>query len=811
MRLKEDAHPDIITVAAACHAIAREATVVGLCATVIRLAVEDSGALTGYLLLAEKGELQVTATAVADRERVRVQMESFVPSPTVLPLAAVDFARGSKQKVVIDDTSRPHLFSEDDYFSRKKGGSFACIPIVRDDSTLGVLYLENDRAAGAFDEDRILILEIIAAQSAVALENIYSTERLKGLLDAAPDAMVIVDSDEAIVIVNAQTEHLFGYSREELLGKSMLILMPRRYRDDHTSHVGRYKSAPRYRAMGENGEQLYALRKDGSEFPVDISLSPFYLDDKLLITAAIRDVTERVRADEELKLAEAKYRGIFENSVDGIFYASPQRHLIDVNPALAAMLGYESPAELLAACGDLLHTIEETKKTCTLASVLQDGGHMERFEALISRKNGEVISIVVQVRGVHDETGKLLHHVGVVEDITERKKAEEALRFSEARYRTLYRENPTMIFTVDSSMTIVSANPASARQLGYAVEDMEGQKISFFFHHEDRADIVSQIERCIANPGQVYTWQFRKLCRSGRTLWVEELGQATYDLNGTINVLIVCLDITERLTAERALKESELKYKQLAETLELRVKETVAELRQKDKMLIVQSRQAVMGEMISNIAHQWRQPLNTLGLLAQEMHYYYAPEKGTKEGADVNFHKTMEIINHMSKTIDDFRNFFRPEKEKVYFRVSESIEKALNLLEGSLKVSLIKVEVNKASDPEVEGFPNEFSQVLMNILINARDAFASVRVPDPTITIDVFEEGGKAVVTITDNAGGIPGWVLEKIFEPYFTTKGPDKGTGVGLFMCKTIVEKSMNGTLSARNVEGGAQFRIEF
>jgi signal transduction histidine kinase len=170
----------------------------------------------------------------------------------------------------------------------------------------------------------------------------------------------------------------------------------------------------------------------------------------------------------------------------------------------------------------------------------------------------------------------------------------------------------------------------------------------------------------------------------------------------------------------------------------------------------------------------------------------------------------LETINHMSKTIDDFRNFFRPDKEKTDFRILEMIEKTISLLAGSLKAQQIRTAVFPACDPVVNGYPNEFSQVLLNIMVNARDAFVTRNVAGPTITIEIGTEGVRCVVTITDNAGGIPEEIIDKIFDPYFTTKGPDKGTGVGLYMSKTIIEKNMGGTLSARNVDGGAQFRIE-
>jgi len=170
----------------------------------------------------------------------------------------------------------------------------------------------------------------------------------------------------------------------------------------------------------------------------------------------------------------------------------------------------------------------------------------------------------------------------------------------------------------------------------------------------------------------------------------------------------------------------------------------------------------------------------------------------------------MELIQHMSRTIDDFRNYFRPDKEKTEFKVHETITNTLSLMEGCFQNIQIRIEVVANNDSIIYGLQNEFAQVLLNILTNARDALIERKIDDPSVMITICREGGRTVVTVADNAGGIPEEIMGKIFDPYFTTKGPQSVTGVGLFMSKTIIEKNMGGKLSVLNIANGAEFRIE-
>ena len=289
-------------------------------------------------------------------------------------------------------------------------------------------------------------------------------------------------------------------------------------------------------------------------------------------------------------------------------------------------------------------------------------------------------------------------------------------------------------------------------------------------------------------------------------------------------VAVLFSDITNRKRSEEELREAKeglevrvqertTELSRTVQTLQVETDEriqAVEELRHRDQLLIQQSRLAAMGEMLVNISHQWRQPLNVLGLILQELYRNYKRGTFSQEYLESSVAKAKQQISVMSRTIDDFRDFLNPQKIKVSFDAKDVVEASLSLIKESFQQARIEVRMQAEEPVSIEGYRNEYSQALLNILLNARDILLERRVANPKVTIRIFSRHGKSVVTITDNAGGIPVEIMDKIFDPYFTTKPPDKGTGIGLFMSRTIIETNMSGKLSVQNTGEGAEFKIE-
>lgn len=244
-------------------------------------------------------------------------------------------------------------------------------------------------------------------------------------------------------------------------------------------------------------------------------------------------------------------------------------------------------------------------------------------------------------------------------------------------------------------------------------------------------------------------------------------------------------------------------------SLEMKVKQEIEKNREKEQLLVQKSKFIALGEMISNIAHQWRQPLSELSSIMMFIKFKYNIDALDKETMEKKSKEADKVLEYMSHTIDDFRNFFMPKKEKEEFYLLKEVQTVMNIISSTLSNYNIKIETKIDENIKIKTYLNEYKQVLLNIINNAKDILIEKNIINPLIKISAYEEENYVVVYIEDNGGGVLVEPKGKIFEPYFTTKEDSNGTGIGLYMSKIIVDKNMKGKLRVRNTLHGAKFAI--
>jgi PAS domain S-box-containing protein len=412
------------------------------------------------------------------------------------------------------------------------------------------------------------------------------------------------------------------------------------------------------------------------------------------------------------------------------------------------------------------------------------------------------------------------------------------LREREKRLRfTQYAIDKTIVqaFWVTEGGRIFYVNDAACRALGYSYEELTSMSISDIVPNLP-AEVFSEHERKMRE-SRAFSMESFHRAKDGRLYPVEiQVNHVVFDGRGYKCAFVT--DITERRNMQEALQRShddlerrvenrtaelartvdalqkEIAERQRAEealqelnrTLEKRVRQEVAQNREKDVMLIQQNRQAALGEILDHIAHQWKHPLAVISLTA---HLLKTDNTLSRDSVNETTDGIIDQVKNLTQMLNEYRDFYRQDKDKSVFRIKEGIDKALSFITPVLRIESIKLEVNTDADLYALGYPKAFAQVILNMVSNSRDAFREHEVKNPRIVVNGFAENNMALVTVTDNAGGINAADMESIFEMNFTTKEQSGGTGIGLYMSRNIIEKKMGGDLTAANVADGARFCI--
>ena len=388
-----------------------------------------------------------------------------------------------------------------------------------------------------------------------------ANERLGSIIEYLPDATFVIDADKRVIAWNRATEEMTGVRQEDILGRGDYEYGAAWYGERRPIVVDLIggeaaEFAARYRYLRREGHRVFAevhapLVYGGRGADLWVTASPLLDRGGRRVGAieTVRDVTARTAAETALRVAEERYRGLFDNAQEGIFQSRPDGSFLAVNPALAHLLGYESPADLVASTTATALYADPVTRRRWVDRVCQEGG-AQGVEVELIRKDGSRVFVAGSAVAVRDEQGELQCLEGYVVDVTEKRRARAALAESEARYRSLYDENPTMYFTVGEDGTILSVNEFGASQLGYAPEDLVGRSVLDIFVPEERPVVREHLASLLGDPSRVGCWESRKVRRDGTVIWVRETARVVRRKDDRPVALVVCENVSEQKRSE---------------------------------------------------------------------------------------------------------------------------------------------------------------------------------------------------------------------------------------------------------------------
>ncbi len=602
-------------------------------------------------------------------------------------------------------------------------------------------------------------------------------QRFRGLIEAAPDAIVIVDADGLIELVNAQTEALFGHPRERLLGQPVELLVPHRYRERHPEHRSRYGERPRTRPMGA-GLELFGLRADGTEFPVEISLSPLETDEGLSFAATMRDVSDRKQAD-------AKFRGLLEAAPDAIVGVNAEGTILLVNAQTEVLFGWHrdelvgQPVEILVPEPLRARHPSHRQGYFTEPRTRPMG---EGLDLVARRKDGSQFPAEISLSSIETEDGLLVS--AAIRDVTERKRAE-------ARFRGLVEAAPDAMVIVDQAGRIGLVNAQTVALFGYDADELIGQPVEvlvparFAKKHPGHRHAYGVNPRVRPMGASLELYGLRK----DGTEFPVEISLSPLETDQGVTISASIRDVTERKKAAEA----------QAAAFD-REREASQRLRDFDRL---------RSDFLSTVSHELRTPLTVIKGFSEILVGAWATED---EGRKLEY---VERIHHAAARLDylieDLLDFSRLERGQLSIvlephRLLSLVDETMRRSESSLTNHPVKVEVPDAL--WVMADKTAFIRVLENLLTNA----AKFAPAGSEILVRADQGEAEVVVAVADRGIGIDPAHHEKVFDRFHRvpeSAASQPGTGIGLAIVKQFTE-AQGGHVSLRSMPGeGSEFRI--
>ncbi|MFW9873285.1 MAG: PAS domain S-box protein [Candidatus Thorarchaeota archaeon] len=619
-----------------------------------------------------------------------------------------------------------------------------------------------------------------------------SEEKLEILFEFAPDAIFLCDLNGNLIKGNLATEKLIGYPKNEFIGKNMFELKV--FTKDQVKKTKKLLT-DNIKGKPTGPEEFNIVRSDKTIIPVEVRTFPVKIKDQDIILGIARDITDRKKWQDELEKSFSITKATLESTDEGIFVVDSNNDIVVYNQRFMEMWGI--PNKLMKTRDNnkvqkfMIEHIIEKKSFKNIINKLNKNKANEYSESL-KLKDNRIFEFSSKPQFVGNE---IVGRVWSFSDITERKLAEEALKTSEEKFRSLVSNLTDVIIEVDSNMEFTYVSPQIEDVFGFKSEEIIGTNAFDFVHPDDQALALGAFEKAI-EMGQVFQFEFKTVHKDGHYVEVFGTGRIVEE-SEDFKIVGLVRDITERKRLEREIK-------RYTEHLEDEVQKRTNELIQTEKM-------AALGQLVAGVAHEINNPLGFLNSNTELIEEYMNDFK--TDIHENNSNPTIDVIKDLLQTnitgIDriatitkSLKRFAMPDKgEKVQADINQGIRDTLLILYNQFK-HRINLHEEYGDIPKIKCKIGQLNQVFMNLFLNASQAM-----DDGDIWIKTWNDNFNVYIEIRDNGSGIPEKALNKIFDPFYTTK--HEGTGLGLSLVYRII-KDHNGEIKvSSNIGEGTRMVI--